>query len=714
MEKNKSFINRAVRRFTALSAVETIKRSLIALIPILLIGAFALTARYFPITVYQNFLADFAGGFLGDLLDTVYNVTFGLLSLFMCVSIGYHYAQIKTEHGYSAAIGCALVSVACFVILTDVQALDTETLGPKGMFLSIISALGASALFCRILSPRNVKKLLADGADVSLNDALRLILPMTLTIAAFALGNNLILLFSGGESVHALTLHLANSFFSLVGGGFLGGLLFVFISSLLWFFGIHGSDVLQGVSDVFFVPNIDVNIALVEAGQLPTQILTKQFFDVFVLMGGCGSAICLLIALMLFGKRRSNRGLAKMAMIPMLFNINEIMVFGLPIIYNPVMLIPFLCVPVICFLISYGAMFLGLVPLVTSAVEWTTPVLLGGYIATGSIGGSLLQLFNIILGVLIYRPFVQKYDAERSEHAKRDYEHLVETFKLRELRREEYAMTELQGSDGALSKALAAEIGYAIEAGTFRVYYQPQYDLEGNCFGAEALLRLNLYELGEIYPPLVIELAREIGKLHALERFVFEQVKRDSRTLWEQNGCPLKISINISGQAIQSREFERFLISLAADWQAEIRPCIEITEQTALIFDDPLKARIARLKDAGYLFAIDDFSAGNTSLQYLQEKFFDIVKLDGSIVQNCLTSERCNKLTRMIIEMSHNLGFQVIAEYVSTEEIRDCMARAGCTRYQGWLYAPAMEYSAFEARLSAEKNNQGLLKARSS
>ncbi len=150
------------------------------------------------------------------------------------------------------------------------------------------------------------------------------------------------------------------------------------------------------------------------------------------------------------------------------------------------------------------------------------------------------------------------------------------------------------------------------------------------------------------------------------------------------------------------------MIELAADRHTEIQHCIEITEQTALIFDDELKARIGRLKDAGYIFAIDDFSAGNTSLQYLQEKFFDIVKLDGSIVQNCLTSELCNELTTMIIEMSHNLGFKVVAEFVSTEEIRDCMARAGCTMYQGWLYSPALKYKTFEARLFAEKSEEDI------
>ncbi len=206
--------------------------------------------------------------------------------------------------------------------------------------------------------------------------------------------------------------------------------------------------------------------------------------------------MCLLIALLTFSRRRGNRLLGKMAAFPMIFNINEIMVFGLPIIYNPIMLVPFFCVPVVCFLTSWGAMSLGLVPLVTSSVEWTMPVILGGYLATGSVMGSLLQVFNLALGVMIYRPFVKKYDEERLENARRDYDHLVEIFKRSEQNREPITLTELSGHDGAFAKALAADINYAIAHDTLELYYQPQFNLAGECFGAEALLRFRVPAAG--------------------------------------------------------------------------------------------------------------------------------------------------------------------------------------------------------------------------
>ncbi len=184
-----------------------------------------------------------------------------------------------------------------------------------------------------------------------------------------------------------------------------------------------------------------------------------------------------------------------------------------------------------------------------------------------------------------------------------------------------------------------------------------------------------------------------------MEEAIFSRAAKDAEDLWAEFGRPIKISINVSGESIQNREFEHFLLELAGNYHAGVPLCIEITEQTAVDFNEELKERIGRLRAAGYIFAIDDFSAGNTSLQYFRENCFDIVKLDGSIVQNCITNPRSHEITASIIELSHSLGFKVLAEYVSSEEIRDAMATAGCTMYQGWLYSPAVTLEKFKKLL---------------
>ena len=92
---------------------------------------------------------------------------------------------------------------------------------------------------------------------------------------------------------------------------------------------------------------------------------------------------------------------------PVIINVNETLIFGLPVIFNPILLVPFVLTPVVMLLTSTAAVALGFVPIVSDSVNWTTPVILSGYLTTGSIAGSLLQIFNICVGVVLYMPFVK-------------------------------------------------------------------------------------------------------------------------------------------------------------------------------------------------------------------------------------------------------------------------------------------------------------------
>ncbi|MDD2956654.1 MAG: EAL domain-containing protein [Oscillospiraceae bacterium] len=681
--------------------VQAIRQGLVSVVPVLLVRAFALVLRSLPVPAYQQLIHQ-GGGVPYLFLNSIYNVTFGLLSLFITGTIGYHFAALQPKSDVSARLGCPIASMACFVLFTGIDQLSVDTLGPKGMFLAILSALCASSIFCALLKSRPPVDLMTDGADAHFSSSMRRLAPLAVTVVLAASANQLLLALTGGKNAHALLLETANGLFALTGDGAFRGFLFVFLSSVLWFFGIHGSDILEGVSASVFAPATEINIALAAAGKAPTEILTKPFFDVFVLMGGCGSAMCLLLALLLFSRRHSSRRLAGMTALPMLFNINEIMIFGLPVIYNPTLLIPFLCTPLICFATTYAAMALGIVPLVTASVEWTTPVLIGGYLATGSPAGALLQLFNLVLGVMLYRPFVLRYDRERKETAVEDYNALVDRMKESESSRAPVKLMQLPGAQGVFAKALAFDLERAMQGKELSLYYQPQYRLDGSCLGAEALLRWNHPLLGMVYPPLVMQLAQEAGTLEELEKRIVARSLEDVRRIRGEFNAPLKISVNVTGVSLQNPDFVRYLIELAEQSEDGAQICLELTEQAAIQFNKPLQECFSLLRKAGYRLAIDDFSMGNTSLQYLQGSYFDLVKLDGSLVRQSLSNSRSLEIVSSIVSLSKSLGFQVLAEYISTEELRDNMARAGCTLYQGWLYAPAMPLEDFVKRLKLE------------
>jgi EAL domain-containing protein (putative c-di-GMP-specific phosphodiesterase class I) len=377
----------------------------------------------------------------------------------------------------------------------------------------------------------------------------------------------------------------------------------------------------------------------------------------------------------------------------MIFNVNEIMIFGLPVIFNPILFIPFVLVPMVLFVISYAAMYVGLVPVTVNNVCWTTPVIVSGYIATNSLMGSLLQLVNIAVGVAIYRPFVLAYDRRLENSSVKLYKKLVEIIQQSEESVTPVVLTELEGRLGVTARDISADLRYALDKKELMLYYQPQYDNNREYIGAEALLRWKHPLYGMVYPPLIIKLAMENDFLADLEEYVVLNAIEGGKRIYRETGIKKEIGINVSTSTIQSDRFYKLAKKLIDEKIIKSGDvCIEITEQLALISNtaydvlDKLKA----IKELGYSLAIDDFSMGHTSLKYLQDNQFDVVKLDGAIVKSMQMSENNFDIVKSIMGLSEALGFDVIAEYVENESQMDLLYKIGCCRYQGWLFSPAI------------------------
>jgi PTS system cellobiose-specific IIC component len=160
------------------------------------------------------------------------------------------------------------------------------------------------------------------------------------------------------------------------------------------------------ILNAVYLPAINDNIAAFQAGLPIPHIVTLPFFDAFVWMGGAGTTISLIIALFIASKRKNNQNIAKLSAAPGIFNINEPMMFGMPIVLNPIYLIPFVLTPIILTIITYIAISSGMVPRTIAMMPWTTPPVIGGFLVTGSVMGSLLSLVNLAIGVVLYIPFI--------------------------------------------------------------------------------------------------------------------------------------------------------------------------------------------------------------------------------------------------------------------------------------------------------------------
>ncbi|MBQ7444366.1 MAG: PTS sugar transporter subunit IIC/EAL domain-containing protein [Clostridia bacterium] len=682
-----------LRRAEQTTVVRAVRNGLVSMIPILILGAFALILKTFPVEGYQTFITKFAGGAIYKFFDIVYYATFGVLSVYMTILISRSYMKIKSDP--EASVGGAIISaVASFFILAGAYLpnFSTENMGPKSMFLAILTGLGASALYLRFYRLFNKRKVLlfSTGADRDFNKMLTTIFPIVAVAGIFAIFNLLIVSISIEDSFRSFLIEIFNSIFSAIPDGFIKGFFFVFLSSVLWFFGIHGSDTLESVMQAHFAGGLEINKEVLASGGTPNVILTKQFFDCFVLMGGCGATICLLIAILIFSRNKARRGLGYTAAFPMIFNINELMIFGLPVIFNPVILIPFLLVPLVCYTTSYIAMAMELVPVVTNGIEWTTPVIAGGYFATGSYTGALLQIFNICLGVLIYLPFVILLDKQSAEIQKREFSSFMKFFREHEDELSKEKVTAMTNVYGDFAKSLCADIKAGLKT-KIVLAYQPQYRYDGSCYGVEALLRYEHDIHGYIYPPLVIKLAEEGGFLADLEERVLKTVLEDVDSIRKRFGADAGISFNITGTTVVTPKFLQFCKSLKEDGRIEgANLCIEVTEQAALAFNNDSISALESLRGMGFALAIDDFSMGQTSINYLKDNLFDEIKLDGSLVKGLSTHKNCREIIQSITSLAATLNLTVLAEFVETEEEKEILHQIGCDCYQGYLYSSAV------------------------
>ena len=654
------------------NALSVIRRAFTLLIPVFFIGASALAIRNFPVEVVRNFLSDACGGVFAALLDAVYTATCGFAAVHLAVVISCSETRDKGMHA-DVRVFAVLTALGCYIASLGGEVLSsTEVLSYLKMshiFPAFIVSLGATHLFLRLyrLESRGRTEYVS-----TFTRGLRTILPSVACLAIFALSAPLIRVMSGERNFNDLIYRLLARLFSDIGATYFGGLLVLFVESFLWFFGIHGANVLDPLLT-------DPTGAFAGGG-----LVSKSFFDTYALMGGCGTALCFCIALFLFSKDRKKRKVCRLGGVPLLFNINEIIVFGIPVVFNPVYLIPFLFTPAVTFTIAYLATTLGIVPPVSAAVQWTTPVPMSGYLATGSMAGSLLQLFLLAVGVGIYTPFVLLDNRWAKRGEARFADALTDICKKCEAQNLPYSVPAENTMLHAYEDTLAERLYKQIKNGTLPVNYQPQVE-GGRVVAAEALLRFRGGGERCLYPPLVVAVAKSHGLFDAMSRAIASRALFDLREM-QRTRPDFRIAVNFTFDLLADDAFRAWLI--AETERYGITPNTfgaEITEDAVLTDDETCARVFEELKAGGIEILMDDFSMGHTSISLLRKNYFDYVKVDGHLVRD-LENERCRSIVASIVRLGKTLNFRVIAEYVETEAQRAELSRMGCKIYQGYLY----------------------------
>ena len=265
----------------------------------------------------------------------------------------------------------------------------------------------------------------------------------------------------------------------------------------------------------------------------------------------------------------------------------------------------------------------------------------------------------------------------------------------------------LQFFDPAMQEAITVradmenELRKAIEHNQFQLYYQIQLGHTGQALGAEALIRWQHPERGQVSPFNFIPLAEETGLILPIGQWVLDTACAQLKT-WQQNPLTqdLVLAVNVSAKQFHQEEFVEQV--KAALQRHEINPArlkLELTESMLVNNISDIISKMNALSKIGIGFSLDDFGTGYSSLQYLKKLPLNQLKIDQSFVRDIVTDASDRAIVRTIITMAHSLDINVIAEGVETEEQRQYLLDNGCTHYQGYLFSKPVPIDEFEALL---------------
>lgn len=401
----------------------SIRDGFLVSMPLLIAGSFFLLIANFPIPGWTEFWGRIFGENWTTFMVKPTEATFNIMAIIVVMAIGYSFAgHMKVNKIFGAAISVVswfllmpyevLVKGSLLIsgVDTNVSGIPLKWVGSSGLFVGMIVAFLAVHIYAFANSKGWIIKM-PDGVPPTVIQSFAALIPATLVITVFFVVN-IIFSFTPFENAFNFVfemlqiplLNLGNTVWAMVTA-------YIFVH-IFWFIGVNGGSVVGAVYNPILQTLAAQNLEAFRTGEPIPNIISQQFQDLFATFGGAGSTLSLLIAMLLFCRSKRIKNLGKLSLAPGIFGINEPIIFGLPIVLNPIMFVPFLLVPTFNIVVSYIVMKIGLVPYPSGVpITWTTPIIVSGFLSTGWTG-AVLQVLLLIAGVFIYMPFIKIMDKQ--------------------------------------------------------------------------------------------------------------------------------------------------------------------------------------------------------------------------------------------------------------------------------------------------------------
>ncbi|MCD4990215.1 PTS sugar transporter subunit IIC [Enterococcus faecium] len=363
---------------------------------------------------------------LAELASIVNNGTMSILAIIVCYNIGWnlatHYIQtgVIDDPSFSPVHAGILSTAVMFILMplsSTVTLMDGNTAEATGVFLqsltsssglatAMIAALVSTELFIKLAKMKSFKIRMPEGVPPAVATSFNSLVPEIVVILFFSVVVFTLNHTTGLNVPQLIELAIQTPLKAFVLS--VPGILFLqFFSDFLWVFGMHGSSILAPIRQAPLLQSIQENMDAFSVGKEIPNIITEPFTNAFGLIGGGGCILPLVIAILWASKRQEQRSIAKFGLTICLFNITEPIMFGLPVVMNPIYMIPCAIIPSINLVIAYAATSLGIISKTVAAAPWITPPVIQSFIATGGdIRAAVLTVILIILDVFLFLPFV--------------------------------------------------------------------------------------------------------------------------------------------------------------------------------------------------------------------------------------------------------------------------------------------------------------------
>lgn len=410
----------AFMKFSNAKATVALKDGFVLTMPLTLIGSIFLLIANLPIKNWNKIMANLFGADWMVPLNQVTGATFDILALIAVFGIAYSY--VKTSN--IDAVPAGIIGIISFLILSNsfVESPSGEVVGgviPKawtggqGMITSILVGLAVGAIYTWFIK-KNIRIKMPESVPSGVSNAFSALVPgfviMLLSMFIFLICDKI-----QGVSMTEIIYKVLQIPMQNLSDTLPGIIIIMALISIFWWFGLHGPNIVMGIMAPILTSNALANQAVIDAGNTlavggNAKIVTVQLVDIYAKFGGAGITLGLIAAALLVAKSQQVNQLSKMSLVPGLFNINEPIIFGLPIIFNPLMIVPFVLVPVIAVLMTYFSIILGFIhPFTAVQVPWTTPPIISGFLLSGW-QGAVVQLAILGMATMVYFPFVKMLD----------------------------------------------------------------------------------------------------------------------------------------------------------------------------------------------------------------------------------------------------------------------------------------------------------------